>query len=213
MATFSNILAWKIPGTEEPGELQLMGLQRGGHNWVTEHNRSEHRWQSWLVIDISSGGSLGGLICGVWCYMQVDSVRSDLNCRMSPENWNTASWCWKTSKNPPSHQCNYSVKMPSKMACLAHWILPSYFSHWRCCLFEFSPSYNNIFTYTHTHTHTIHSQCKDIVFVSIDTGDIYRRYISTFYSAFRNPSFSIQFHIISVHLQHFIHSFMTHWTF
>ena len=30
-ATHSNILAWKIPWTEEPGRLQSMGLQRVGH--------------------------------------------------------------------------------------------------------------------------------------------------------------------------------------
>ena len=28
MATQSSILAWRIPGTEEPGGLQSMGLQR-----------------------------------------------------------------------------------------------------------------------------------------------------------------------------------------
>ena len=27
VATHSNILAWKIPGTEEPGGLQSIGLQ------------------------------------------------------------------------------------------------------------------------------------------------------------------------------------------
>ena len=32
MATHSSILAWKIPWTEEPGRLQSMGLQRGGHD-------------------------------------------------------------------------------------------------------------------------------------------------------------------------------------
>ena len=32
MATHSNILAWKIPWTEEPGGLQSMGSQRVGHN-------------------------------------------------------------------------------------------------------------------------------------------------------------------------------------
>ena len=32
MATHSSILAWRIPWTEEPGGLQSMGLQRGGHN-------------------------------------------------------------------------------------------------------------------------------------------------------------------------------------
>ena len=35
MATHSNILAWKIPWTEEPDRLQSMGLQRVGHNWAT----------------------------------------------------------------------------------------------------------------------------------------------------------------------------------
>ena len=32
MATHSSILAWKIPWTEEPGELQFMGSQRVRHN-------------------------------------------------------------------------------------------------------------------------------------------------------------------------------------
>ena len=32
VATHSNILSWRIPGTEEPGGLQFMGLQRVGHN-------------------------------------------------------------------------------------------------------------------------------------------------------------------------------------
>ena len=31
-ATHSNILAWRIPWTEEPGGLQSMGSQRVGHN-------------------------------------------------------------------------------------------------------------------------------------------------------------------------------------
>ena len=32
MATYSSIIAWRIPWTEEPGELQSMGLQRVGHD-------------------------------------------------------------------------------------------------------------------------------------------------------------------------------------
>ena len=32
MATHSSIPAWRIPGTEEPGRLQSMGLQRVGHD-------------------------------------------------------------------------------------------------------------------------------------------------------------------------------------
>ena len=32
MATHSSILAWEIPGAEEPGELQSLGSQRVRHN-------------------------------------------------------------------------------------------------------------------------------------------------------------------------------------
>ena len=35
MATYSNILAWEIPWTEEPGGLQFMGLQK---NWTQLSN-------------------------------------------------------------------------------------------------------------------------------------------------------------------------------
>ena len=40
MATQSSILAWEIPQTEEPGGLQPTGLQRVGHNFLTEHTRT-----------------------------------------------------------------------------------------------------------------------------------------------------------------------------
>ena len=32
MATHSIVLAWRIPGTEEPGGLPSLGLHRVGHN-------------------------------------------------------------------------------------------------------------------------------------------------------------------------------------
>ena len=32
MATHSSVLAWRIPGTEEPGRLQSMGSHRVGHD-------------------------------------------------------------------------------------------------------------------------------------------------------------------------------------
>ena len=33
MATHSSVLAWRIPGTEELGVLQSLGLHRVGHDW------------------------------------------------------------------------------------------------------------------------------------------------------------------------------------
>ena len=36
MATYSSILAWRMPGTEEPDGLQSMGSQRIGHDLETK---------------------------------------------------------------------------------------------------------------------------------------------------------------------------------
>ena len=35
-ATYSRILAWRIPWTKEPGRLLSMGSHRVGHNWATK---------------------------------------------------------------------------------------------------------------------------------------------------------------------------------
>ena len=40
MATYSGILAWKIPWTEEPGRLQSMALQRVRHDWAHTHTHT-----------------------------------------------------------------------------------------------------------------------------------------------------------------------------
>ena len=37
MATHFSILAWRIPGTEEPGELQSLRLQRVKHDATQQH--------------------------------------------------------------------------------------------------------------------------------------------------------------------------------
>ena len=39
MTTHSSILAWEISWTEQPSGLQSMGLQRVGHDLVTEHQQ------------------------------------------------------------------------------------------------------------------------------------------------------------------------------
>ena len=39
MATHFNVLAWKIPWTEEPGRVQSVGLQRLRHNLVPKQQQ------------------------------------------------------------------------------------------------------------------------------------------------------------------------------
>ena len=39
MATYSSILAWEIPWTEEPGGLQFMGSQRVRHDLINKQQQ------------------------------------------------------------------------------------------------------------------------------------------------------------------------------
>ena len=41
MATLSNILAWEIPGTEGPGRLQFIGLQRLRYDSETKQQQQQ----------------------------------------------------------------------------------------------------------------------------------------------------------------------------
>ena len=41
MATYSSILAWRIPWAEEPCRLQSMGSQRGRHDWATNNKKQQ----------------------------------------------------------------------------------------------------------------------------------------------------------------------------
>ena len=47
MAIHSNILAWRIPWTEEPGGLQSMGLQRVGHSDSLSRNENADGFAVW----------------------------------------------------------------------------------------------------------------------------------------------------------------------
>ena len=56
MATYSRILAWEIPQTEDPGWLWSMGSQRVRHSW-TQHNTTNKCLKGWLPEE-------GGWLCG-----------------------------------------------------------------------------------------------------------------------------------------------------
>ena len=67
MATQSSILAWRIPRTEEPGELQSMGLQRVGDDCRDLAGMCVLVTQSCLILcnpmDCSpSGSSVRGIL-------------------------------------------------------------------------------------------------------------------------------------------------------
>ena len=67
LTVYSTILAWEIPWTEEPGELQSMGSQRVGHNWATRlHVTSTLMTDKWrgtlsLLMKVKEEGEKAGL--------------------------------------------------------------------------------------------------------------------------------------------------------
>ena len=102
MATHSSILAWKIPGTEEPGRLQSMGSLRVGHDRATSlslftfmHRR--RKWQPTPVFlpgESQGRGSLVGF--RLWGCTESDTTeRLSLTGRASPT---------QTVKNLPAMQ-------------------------------------------------------------------------------------------------------------
>ena len=64
MATYSNILAWRIPWTEEPGGIHSMGSWRVRHYRVTNAWVREPRfWTHGPVIDLEQGRSHTSYFC------------------------------------------------------------------------------------------------------------------------------------------------------
>ena len=82
MAPHSGTLAWKVPGTEEPGGLQSMGSLRVGHDWGTSlslftfmHRR--RKWQPTPVLLPGESQGRGSLVgCRLWGRTESDTTEA-----------------------------------------------------------------------------------------------------------------------------------------
>ena len=63
MATHSNILAWEIPWTEEPGRLQAIGSHRVGHDWSDLARTHSIPWCSYIPVCLTYSSVEGHLGC------------------------------------------------------------------------------------------------------------------------------------------------------
>ena len=71
-ATYSSILSWRIPWTEEPGGLQSMGSQRVGCDWATNTYLPSGMWGlSSLTRDRTCVPCTGKWILNHWTTRQV----------------------------------------------------------------------------------------------------------------------------------------------
>ena len=100
MATHSSVLAWRIPGTGEPGGLQSMGSHRVRHDWSDLAAAAVEAW--WAVFCFRWSCRL--LFCigmHVVCSVLGSSVRLMLpptpapqSQALSPDHWYHRGFSW-----------------------------------------------------------------------------------------------------------------------
>ena len=68
MATHSSVLAWRIPGTEEPSGLLSLGSHRVGHDWSDAAAAAAVLCLALYIAYLFSTHSNPRSNLGVWCY-------------------------------------------------------------------------------------------------------------------------------------------------
>ena len=82
MVNHCSVLAWRIPGTEEPGRLQSMGSGRVGHDGATSlslftFTHWSRKWQPTPVILPGESEGLGSLVgCRLWACTESDTTEA-----------------------------------------------------------------------------------------------------------------------------------------
>ena len=131
MATHSNIIAWKIPWTEEPGRLQSMGSQRVRHDWACTHARCQFltTWfhSRWLQMAVHLSTQLEQVQKPIWPMLSSGPIPNTIPALPTPK--------WKTSISYDNcslsracvallriDNCQLCCVIP---ACSAAWLLPA----------------------------------------------------------------------------------------
>ena len=156
MTTHSSVLAWRIPGTGEPGGLPSMGSQRVGQDWsdlaaaaASHYDTSPWKSSAQLEgsplhfgqVDIISSGqknyiNLWELIVSVshniWPFQQVLGENRIISIAHRPEfqTHGIQAGVWRTGsgKRKFSHRSHYLGLLCSLLMC--HSSLGSFFSPW-----------------------------------------------------------------------------------
>ena len=66
MATHPSVLAWRIPGTGEPGGLPSLGSHRVGHDWATWQQQLHHYYDPSSIWVITVAYALGASPLSSW---------------------------------------------------------------------------------------------------------------------------------------------------
>ena len=84
MATHSNMLAWRILWTEEPGGLQSMESQRVRHDWMTNththtHTHTQHFYNRKKLYMHNANVIIDTLFVNFMCHTECTTKWSDIS--------------------------------------------------------------------------------------------------------------------------------------
>ena len=110
MATHSNILAWKISWTEEPGRLQSIESQRVGHNWS---DLAQHIYLfGWVGSYLWHTGSSSGSVWDLVPWPGIESSRPELGA------WSLSHWATREVPGPTLDSCILLLWVKPAPVCL-----------------------------------------------------------------------------------------------
>ena len=107
MATHSSTLAWRIPGTEEPGGLLSMGSHRVGHDWSDLAAAT-----AYIIKAILKNWHQ-------WCHYSIEEPRTSLIM--------LKIWTCSSQTSTPTHICLYSISHRGNNNLNAEFIIPLLF--------------------------------------------------------------------------------------
>ena len=105
MATHSSVLAWRIPGTGEPGGLPSMGSNRVGHDWSDLGGGGGS-----FLLAVGWGWELEGVFESVGNVLRLDSDKGPSS--QSSDFSSSLVWMWKLNDKEswvPKNWCFWTV--------------------------------------------------------------------------------------------------------
>ena len=112
MTTYSSILAWQIPWTEEPGWLQTMGSQRVRHDWVHTYSTMLFTGKQLSILYSFIFMCIWSLLSRCWTlkriFMMDASHKLKISALLTVSRDSNSVLYWEILSSKPGHTCKAS---------------------------------------------------------------------------------------------------------
>ena len=154
MATHSSVLAWRIPGTAEPGGLPSVGSHRVGHDWndLAEQSRG-------IDQEVWGNGSIF-YVASVLMKKEGEVLASQKQSAMHPgemKNLCISQHLWLFTDQESKYPVSIKLWCWQELSVIHIHILGTILRSWFRKSWMRPENLSFISTHTHTHTHTHHT--------------------------------------------------------